>query len=78
VTVWAQAPGPARAGWAVFTTAFRKIREGSVEFDGTGNCVWDEKDLSGTPVASGLYYLRVEIRSGGTLFQKVEKILILR
>ena len=62
----------------MFTTAFRKIREGALSFNGMADFTWDGRDDSGVPAASGLYYLRVEVRAGGSNFQKVEKLLILR
>jgi len=63
--------------WSVFSTAFRKIREGENSFNGQGSVSWDLKDRSGVKVARGLYYLRLDIHSDNGGLKKTFKILVL-
>ena len=64
--------------WDVFTTAFRKIAGGSTSINGSGVVQWDLRDKNGTKVASGLYYLRMEIRKDSNHLRKVLKVLVSR
>lgn len=73
-----QAPGTAAVNWSVFTTAFRKVAGGTASVTGTGMIQWNLEDNSGKPVASGLYYLRVEIKDGQETVTKILKLLVLR
>jgi hypothetical protein len=70
-------------GWvavkgSVFTTNFRKVAEGKAAFYGNGTYQWDLTDKAGAPVASGLYYLKLELRDDSGSYQRVLKILVLR
>lgn len=60
--------------WGVYTPAFRKIFEGTAEPTGKAVFHWDLRDRFGTPVANGLYYLR--IRVGYSVW--TYKVLVLR
>jgi hypothetical protein len=77
VKVDIQLPGPAIIHWAVFTTTFRKINAGDLSLSGSGTFTWDLKDKTGTPVARGIYYLRLEITGDFNTVKKVLKILVL-
>ncbi|HVZ81885.1 MAG TPA: GH116 family glycosyl hydrolase [bacterium] len=72
-----QGPGLLNVHWSVFTTAFRKVRDGNAMIYGKGDVYWDLKDRSGVPVAKGLYYLRVEAGSGTGAAKKTFKVLLL-
>jgi hypothetical protein len=76
VTVEVKTPGTALVRWSVFTTAFRKIREGATVVTGIGTVTWDLKDKEGASAALGLYYLRVEVKGDAAMTRKVLKILI--
>ena len=76
VTVEMRTPGQAQIHWAVFTTAFRKIREGDNTINGLGMVTWDLKDKKGTSVAAGLYYLRVEVKGDFGTTGKILKVLV--
>ena len=76
LTVDIDVPGPSTVQWSVFTLSFRKIIGGEVSINGTGAVVWDLKDKSGTKVADGIYYLRIEVQ-GPQPTVKIFKILIL-
>ncbi len=62
----------------VFTTAFRKVASATWLVSGNGTLSWDLKDMDGTPVADGLYYLRVNAVAGGTTTVKILKVLVIR
>ncbi len=70
-------------GWvtvkgSVFTTNFRKVAVHKVTFYGNGTYEWDLTDGMGSPVASGLYYLRLEVKDDSGSYQRVLKVLVLR
>jgi hypothetical protein len=77
VDVDVQVPGQANLDWAVFTTAFRKINSGTVNLAEKGIFEWDLKDKTETPVAKGLYYLRLELSGDSGKVKKIFKILVL-
>jgi hypothetical protein len=77
VVIGVQGPGSLDVHWSVFSTAFRKIREGDNSFSGQGAVSWDLKDRSGAKVAHGLYYLRLDIHSDNGALKKTFKILVL-
>jgi len=69
--------GNSRVDWAVYTTAFRKIRAGISEGNGPRRIVWDLRDTVGKPVASGLYYVTfTSPEIGGR--NVVRKVMVLR
>jgi len=78
VNIEIQASGMVSVNWTVFTTAFRKVAHGTETFTNGGLFQWDLTDLSGKPVASGLYYMRLEIKTGTGSTQKILKILVIR
>jgi len=47
---------PKNVRWAVYTSAYRKVRDGASMADGRGHARWDLKDSKKKPVAPGLYY----------------------
>jgi flagellar hook assembly protein FlgD len=61
----------------VFTLAFRKISSQTAQVYGAQVFQWDLKDVSGTQVSNGLYYVRVHV-TGGQSTTKILKVLILR
>jgi endoglucanase len=78
VSIQIQAPAGSTVEWGVFTTAFRKVLDRSNPIPGNNTAlVWNLEDGWGTPVASGLYYLRLQI-SGPVKATKILKILVLR
>jgi len=77
VTVEVNVPGSANVKWSVFTTAFRKVVGGDLSVNNWGYVVWDLKDKNGAPVASGLYYIRIEVL-GSQPTNQIFKILVLR
>jgi hypothetical protein len=70
-------PGPSRVTWDVFTTAFRKITEDAVQVSKTATLHWDLEDRMGNPVASGLYYVRIQVQ-GLQSETRVLKVLVIR
>ena len=72
-----QTPGLAKVQWSVFTSSFRKIIGGEISVNGTGLIQWDLRDRSGSKVADGLYYVRIEVDGNGYL-SKVWKVLVLK
>jgi hypothetical protein len=78
VTVQVQAPAGSTVEWSVFTTAFRKIVGASQPVPGDHFVlVWDLEDQWRKPVASGLYYLKVQV-AGPAKASKVLRVLVLR
>jgi hypothetical protein len=61
----------------VFTVAFRKIAEQTYPVSLYTTLTWDAQDNWGKPVASGLYYLRVQV-NGPQPVTKIFKVLVLR
>lgn len=78
VNVQVQGSGMVTVNWSVFTTAFRKIAQGTATFTNGGAFRWDLTDLSGKPVASGLYYLRLEVKADSGTLHKTLKVLVIR
>jgi hypothetical protein len=69
--------GPSRVRWKIFTTAFRKIYDRDEGITSGGTLVWNLKDQWESPVANGLYYLRVEI-DGPQPMAKILKVIVRR
>jgi hypothetical protein len=61
----------------VHTAAFRKVFEDEITIGLSGTYQWNLQDKWGTPVASGLYCMRVEI-TGGQNTNQIMKLLVLR
>jgi hypothetical protein len=77
VSFTVQVPSQSEVMLDVFTLAFRKISDQSTEGNGTLTMQWDLKDLSGTQVADGLYYVRIRVK-GTRNAVKILKVLVLR
>jgi hypothetical protein len=69
-----QTPASSQVEWIVFTSAFRKVYGGSQEVTGVGVIHWDLVDRYGSPVANGLYYIKVKVDSK----IKILKVLVLK
>ncbi len=78
VNVGIQGSGTITGTWTVFTTAFRKVASGTILLSNGGALQWDLKDSSGVPVASGLYYLRISVKSDSGSLTKILKLLVIR
>jgi hypothetical protein len=64
--------------WGVYTLAYRKILSASIPvFAGRTAFTWNLRDAQGTPVANGLYYLRVQVK-GTNQTEKILKLLVTR
>lgn len=72
-----RAPGDSTVTWDVFTTAFRKIADGTQAISGSGTLTWKLIDNWGNPAARGLYYIRVKV-TGVQTATKILKVLVLR
>jgi hypothetical protein len=73
-----QAPTGSRVEWSVFTTAFRKVLDISNPIPGNNGVLdWNLDDAWGKPVASGLYYIRVEV-TGPVRATQILKVLVIR
>jgi hypothetical protein len=72
-----QVPTQSNVTLDVFTLAFRKIYSHTTQAYGFQTLQWNLKDLSGTQVADGLYYVRIHI-SGNPSATKIFKVLVLR
>jgi hypothetical protein len=77
ISVNVQVPGPSTVTMDIFTTAFRKIATQSIQVAGSSAVSWDMRDKWGTPVADGLYYLRIHV-TGPQHLTKIFKVLITR
>jgi hypothetical protein len=73
-----QSPLPFHVEWDVFTTAFRKVREGKDGGSGNAGLLWDLKDDWGNRIADGLYYLRVRVATDSATTTRIFKILVVR
>ncbi len=71
-----QVPSPSAVRLSVFTLAFRKVFETSGQISSAGTLVWDTRDHFGTPVSSGLYYLRVQVLGDSSQTKTLKAILI--
>jgi len=62
---------------AVYTTAYRKVYD-STQVVASRNTVWswDTKDMKGVPVASGVYYIRVEEEGVGTVLNYAPAVVL--
>jgi hypothetical protein len=77
ITFNVQVPGESTVTLDVFTLAFRKIYSQTVQADGPLTLQWDLRDVSGVPVANGVYYVRIHV-TGNPSVTKILKVLILR
>ena len=78
LSVNVQAPTGSTFEWSVFTLAFRKILDKTEIIPFNDSVMsWDLKDASGTAVANGLYYIRVQV-TGPVKSSKILKVLIAR
>jgi hypothetical protein len=78
VSVQLQVPFGSTVQWSVFTTAFRKVLDVPDPVQGNSAVlVWNLGDAWQKPVASGLYYLRVQV-SGPIKATKILKVLVIR
>jgi hypothetical protein len=68
-------PGPSSVELTVYTTAFRKIYDKTIQVSSYGTLTWDLRDQWGTPVANGLYYVRIRV-TGPAPTTKFMKILV--
>ncbi len=77
-TIPIQLPAGSTIEWSVFTTAFRKVLDTTSPVSGGSfNLVWNLQDQWQKPVASELYYLRVQV-TGPVKATKILKIVVLR
>jgi len=77
-------PGAATIEMDIFSTAFRKVIEHTIQAAGGNGPLgtvtrvqWDLRDRMGVKVADGLYYVRIHV-SGAKTFNKIYKVLVLR
>ncbi len=68
--------GPSVVKWKVFTVALRKIFEDNLQVTSTDTLIWNLKDRWGTPVANGLYFLKVDIE-GSQPMTKILKVIVI-
>jgi len=61
--------------WTLFTTAYRRVAGGEMTVLGRSAWRWDLRDDKGRAVASGLYYLSVEVEGEA---RRLYRILALR
>jgi hypothetical protein len=70
-------PAASTIGWSVFTTAFRMIKSGTLSASAGKTIIqWDLKDKNESPVADGIYYIRIYLKDSSTT--KIFKVLVLR
>jgi uncharacterized repeat protein (TIGR01451 family) len=62
--------------WTVYSTALRKIREGSLRTQGRTVLAWDLKDQKGKPVANGIYHVVLRPQEGEPPI--LRKVIVLR
>jgi O-glycosyl hydrolase len=77
ITFNIQVPGESTVTLDVFTLAFRKVYGETIKAYGPATLQWNLRDVSGTLVANGLYYVRIQV-SGGESTTKIFKVLVLR
>ena len=77
ITFNVQTPDQSTVTLDVFTLAFRKIYNKTVQVYGSQNLQWDLRDNAGVQAADGLYYVRVHV-AGTPATTKILKVLILR
>jgi endoglucanase len=77
ITFNIQVPGPSTVTLDVFTLAFRKIYSQTEQVNSSQTLQWDLRDVSGTQVSNGLYYVRIHV-TGSQSSTKIIKVLILR
>jgi O-glycosyl hydrolase len=77
ITFNIQVPGESTVTLDVFTLAFRKVYGETTQAYGPVTLQWNLRDISGTQVSNGLYYVRIHV-SGGESTSKIFKVLVLR
>ena len=77
MTVHVEVPVVSTVDWAIYTLNFRKICQGSTVVSDRGEIQWDLKDKTGSQVANGLYYFRVEVKGPKPLVRTL-KVLVVR
>jgi hypothetical protein len=70
-----EVPGDSEVKVTVYTIAFRKVFERTLHVAKSTDFTWDMRDQWGSPVANGLYYVRVQI-TGPVPTTKMMKLLI--
>jgi uncharacterized repeat protein (TIGR01451 family) len=73
--VWV--PGASDVEMTVYTTAFRKIYDKKIQVVDSTILTWDLRDQWGTPIANGLYYVRIRV-TGPASTTKFSKVLVNR
>jgi hypothetical protein len=71
-----QVPSPSTVKFSVFTIAFRKVFETNGQISSVGTMTWDTRDLFGSPAASGLYYLRIQVQGDPSRTKMLKALLI--
>jgi hypothetical protein len=77
ITFTVSAPEVSTVTMDVFTLAFRKITGETIQAHGPTTFQWNLKDISGVPVANGVYYVRIQVK-GAQSAVKILKVLLLR
>jgi hypothetical protein len=73
-----QSPPGTVLTWDIFTTVLRKVGGGALAVSGNATINWNLTDRGGSPVANGLYYIRVKSVTGNATKVKILKVLICR
>jgi hypothetical protein len=77
ITFNIQVPGESTVTLDVFTLAFRRVYAETTHAFGSVTLEWNLRDVSGTQVSNGLYYVRIQV-TGSQSTTKILKVLILR
>ncbi len=78
VSIPVQAPTGSTVHWTVYTTAFRKVYDQTQAIPGNNIILsWPMVDTWGTPVANGVYYVRVQV-TGLASASQILKVLVIR
>jgi hypothetical protein len=77
ITFNVQVPGESTVTLDVFTLGFRKVYSETTRAFGPVTLEWNLRDVSGTLVSNGLYYVRIQV-TGSQSTTKILKVLILR
>jgi sugar lactone lactonase YvrE len=78
VFIEVEAPPFSNIKWTVFTTAFRKILDTNLPLTGSTVLQWGQRDMTGTQVANGLYYIRIEVVTDQGIIKKILKVIVLQ
>jgi hypothetical protein len=77
ITFNVQVPGESTVTLDVFTLAFRKVYAETTHAYGPVTLEWNLRDVSGTFVSNGVYYVRIQV-TGSQSTTKILKVLVLR